>query len=1324
MDATNTTYTTTPLADYDMDGLTDAREEELGTYPTGPDTDHDGLDDGNELDIYGTNPTDPDSENDGLTDGEEILELGSGPLVLDRVKVFGKSIYEDYVSALTSASGFPAINAFDSNANNIDNYWRNVPSAESQSSWATWLKFDMQNILGSETVKGIKLKRRGPGAVTSFPKDFLIQGSETDTGDWSTLATVTDYAAEEGAWGIWIPFTSTHNFVRIKITDKTIFDPYNTGAQWIAISEVEFVIDAADTDKDGLSDIFENASQNFDYNDSDSNSDGLPDGWQVLLDNYIPRILDDPDRCFDDSGNLVPDCTDYNSTPYSYEYRELYFYDDNELIIYAAGDASDKTTCQQVIEVWAPVGWPGEKVLIYIPGAEFKESTGLNRENVADIDDPDNMYITFNKTGNTANTISGAVSSEPFGGSEISLLGNNRYWLDNEYAIFNLTYRGIHNNNLSSEYAHDEKCNIDEGRVTWREITDDIQEGFYHAILSTRYLQANVQDASSPTHFPSVTLLGNSAGGGLVNMLASHGLDRISFLLNVNWLDTSNSSLGRGVISKVVPLSGLSDFTQWHEHFSGLRHAPQDTPWIEDRVLDLPPAGDVDGDGYNDIIGGDVDPSETLAVENNEFEIANMLHDGYGCDEVNGQGGTGSCFDDRDPVNGGVSLTDDFIKYYTFKNSYFYEKDPNETPFSPPIFFIHGSADRTVPPEDAISLCEHIAEGNNNINFGTQYDAGFPIEPFECGSLTNSELYVIRTFDHYAPTPESNYVFDKDSLNLFYEDYVRAWVEGTAYDTEDNVGDGMSDSWERYYGLVVGIDDSMGNSDDDGLTNLYEFRYRTDPGDSDSDNDNLSDGDEVNTHGTDPNKADTDDDGIPDGEEVALGLDPLLPDTDGDTVLDGDDNCPLDANTDQANFDGDSHGDVCDDDDDNDGVTDIVEAAYGTNTLDASDVADSSPADENLPAEADAAGIDIVLYGAGDGHDTVDVLNDDGSGDIIRFDCPDLLDDNSCISMDEVTFERVPGDILQGAYYDLLIRIDADDDMIYEGSITIAMFFGLDQLNGMYSFKGIDFADGSHASVALENGVYLAVSELTGLAIDTATATCENEDKSQTNLLCVGTEADDMAPHQAPLIPRDPDLIGTSSTIDVSFGREGNDRMWGRAGKDVLFGEAGDDLLLAGGGNDWIYGDAGKDTLNPGKGNDVLYGERDGDTYRIDSGDGVDIINNKCEWFGTCPDDVMDFETIVPGDIYFRINDAPPDGGNPNTDLDDDGDMDMDDLEIRIGSPTGTQTIWIIDFDQKEGRIEDFISDNGMSCVGLDSIIGSLPTAPITAETVTWSDCL
>ncbi|WP_290580468.1 thrombospondin type 3 repeat-containing protein [Ketobacter sp.] len=67
---------------------------------------------------------------------------------------------------------------------------------------------------------------------------------------------------------------------------------------------------------------------------------------------------------------------------------------------------------------------------------------------------------------------------------------------------------------------------------------------------------------------------------------------------------------------------------------------------------------------------------------------------------------------------------------------------------------------------------------------------------------------------------------------------------------------------------------------------------------------------------------DDDNDSLSDSEEASLGTDPLLADTDTDSVGDAADNCPLNANQDQLDSDQDSQGDVCDSDDDNDGVDD------------------------------------------------------------------------------------------------------------------------------------------------------------------------------------------------------------------------------------------------------------------------------------------------------------------------------------------------------------------------------------------------------------------
>lgn len=157
----------------------------------------------------------------------------------------------------------------------------------------------------------------------------------------------------------------------------------------------------------------------------------------------------------------------------------------------------------------------------------------------------------------------------------------------------------------------------------------------------------------------------------------------------------------------------------------------------------------------------------------------------------------------------------------------------------------------------------------------------------------------------------------------------------------DSDGDGMIDSWEQSNGLNANDpSDAALDNEPDGLTNLQEYQYRSNPNSDDSDGDGLLDGVEVNTHGTHPAKADTDDDGLDDGAELLKGTDPLVDDTDGDGLLDG-----AEIDWDSNPFVTDSDGDTISDgdevniygsnpmstDSDGDGLSDEDEVnTYGT----------------------------------------------------------------------------------------------------------------------------------------------------------------------------------------------------------------------------------------------------------------------------------------------------------------------------------------------------------------------------------------------------------
>lgn len=94
------------VLDSDGDGLLDVEEEKLGTDPFDPDTDRDGLSDGEEVKAHGTNPLDPDTDLDALKDGAEVLTYKTNPLERDTDKggvADGHEVIEDGTDPLDPA---------------------------------------------------------------------------------------------------------------------------------------------------------------------------------------------------------------------------------------------------------------------------------------------------------------------------------------------------------------------------------------------------------------------------------------------------------------------------------------------------------------------------------------------------------------------------------------------------------------------------------------------------------------------------------------------------------------------------------------------------------------------------------------------------------------------------------------------------------------------------------------------------------------------------------------------------------------------------------------------------------------------------------------------------------------------------------------------------------------------------------------------------------------------------------------------------------------------------------------------------------------------
>jgi hypothetical protein len=259
------------------------------------------------------------------------------------------------------------------------------------------------------------------------------------------------------------------------------------------------------------------------------------------------------------------------------------------------------------------------------------------------------------------------------------------------------------------------------------------------------------------------------------------------------------------------------------------------------------------------------------------------------------------------------------------------------------------------PDKDGLSNIEEYIYNTNPNNPDTdgdgiidEWETRYALDPLNSSdasedpdkdNLTNLEEYRVLGREYTIEGLTKKYtqytsIYSNDTDNDGLTDWEEIYVTKTLPYSRDSDGDGVPDNWEIRYGFDPnsGFDANTDN-DNDGLSNIGEWRFGTNPNKNDTDADGMSDGWETANLGDwvngswqldplnpndaagdldgdnltnlqefqvwnnlgkriDPYKADTEDDGLTDYEEVVvyrhLYPDPTKKDTDNDGLSDGD----------------------------------------------------------------------------------------------------------------------------------------------------------------------------------------------------------------------------------------------------------------------------------------------------------------------------------------------------------------------------------------------------------------------------------------------------
>jgi hypothetical protein len=246
-DATSPDSAVASDADLDADNEPDALEPDLGLDPANPDSDGDGVADGDELNIYGTDPLNWDTDGDGVSDGDELFDTHTDPLVWDDFSAESTDSSED---AAAQSFRAPTDSAADGS----------VPLAQEDTEHLTATE-------GGVSALGTGNASAAPGTVTRGGKGTSVLGPD---GTYNVVEVAPPSISVSGDTGVLAPAPEAAPEPVAETTAPVV----------------------ADTDGDGVADEDELNIYGTDPSLWDTDGDGLADGEELFVTDTDPLTWD------------------------------------------------------------------------------------------------------------------------------------------------------------------------------------------------------------------------------------------------------------------------------------------------------------------------------------------------------------------------------------------------------------------------------------------------------------------------------------------------------------------------------------------------------------------------------------------------------------------------------------------------------------------------------------------------------------------------------------------------------------------------------------------------------------------------------------------------------------------------------------------------------------------------------------------------------------------------------------------------------------------------------------------------------------------------